>query len=172
MSYAAAFQLGYIGHGSTQVTVEKMTPEVIAKYNAQGNTLALAQNNKSQFMPPPESGPSNNNSQLTTVAAAKPVSPLLSVASRPSLAPVGLSNRPVYLQIGAFGQEVNAQAMKKNVFNNSEQLGLVTQILSEAGLHRVLIGPFASLDQANDAAIELTASIAIIPVIKEDLILP
>jgi rare lipoprotein A len=144
LSYAAAFQLDYIKNGSADVLVEKMTPDDIAQYQAEKNGAQLAK----------------AKGQVEQVAFSAPS----------ALVPV--SRTPLYLQIGAFGSKTNAEALVSQVAVKHRDLGKASQILSESGLHRVLVGPFASLDQANDAAIELSASVQIQPVIKQDLILP
>lgn len=142
LSYAAAFQLDYINHGSALVRVEKLTPQAIAQFHAERQA-------------PMANG---GGSQTVALAQAAP-------------APV-LSMRPLYLQIGAFGHRGNAESLLADLSGKHESLGKAGQILTENGLHRVLLGPFATLDQANEAAIELAALVTIQPVIKQDLILP
>jgi len=144
LSYAAAYQLDYIKHGSAEVLVEKMTPEVIAQFQAEKNGTRLAQN-----------GVSIEQVGLSNPSALVP-----------------LTRQPLWLQIGAFGNKSNAEALVSKVSTNHESFGKASQILSESGVHRVLVGPFASIDQANEAAIELSAFVEVQPVIKQDLILP
>lgn len=144
LSYAAAFQLDYIKHGSAEVLVEKMTPDAIAQYHAERNSgRAVAR-----------------GASVEQVSLAKPS----------TFSPV--NRTPLYLQIGAFGNKSNAEALVGRVASNHESFGKASKILSESGIHRVLVGPFASIDQANEAAIELSAFVEVQPVIKQDLILP
>jgi rare lipoprotein A len=145
LSYAAAFQLDYIDHGSADVLVEKMTPDAIAQYHAEKNGSRLA----------------SRGAQVEQVSMAR---------SSSAFAPV--SRTPLYLQIGAFGNKSNAEALVGKVAGSHEGFGKASQILSESGIHRVLVGPFANIDQANEAAIELSAFVEVQPVIKQDLILP
>jgi rare lipoprotein A len=144
LSYAAAYQLDYIKHGSAEVLVEKMTPEVIAQFQAEKNGTRSAQN-----------GVSIEQVGLSNPSALVP-----------------LTRQPLWLQIGAFGNKSNAEALVSKVSTNHESFGKASQILSESGIHRVLVGPFSSIDQANEAAIELSAFVEVQPVIKQDLILP
>lgn len=147
LSYAAAFQLDYIKHGSTDVLVEKMTPELIAQYHAErGNTQFAQQNQLGRV------------EQVALGAPSKAVTPV--------------NRNALYLQIGAFGNKNNAENLLSQVSSGHQGLGKVSQILSESGLHRVLVGPFSTIDQANEAAIELSAFVEVQPVIKQDLILP
>lgn len=144
LSYAAAYQLDYIKQGSAEVLVEKMTPEAITQFHAERNGTQIAGNN---------------------IAVER-------VGLAPNVAPVPIKRTPLYLQIGAFGSKSNAEALLTQVSSNHESFGKASQILSESGVHRVLVGPFSSIDQANEAAIELSAFVAVQPVIKQDLILP
>ena len=144
LSYAAAFQLDYIKQGSAEVMVEKMTPDLIAQYHADRSGKSLV-------------------AQSHTVDQ-------VSMARPQAFSPI--SRTPLYLQIGAFGNKSNAEALVGKVVSSHESFGKASQILSESGVHRVLVGPFASIDQANEAAIELSAFVEVQPVIKQDLILP
>lgn len=144
LSYAAAFQLDYIKQGSAEVLVEKMTPDAIAQYHAEKNRSNLAKN-----------GVQVEQVALDNASALVPVHRV-----------------PLYLQIGAFGNKSNAEALVTQVSSSHEAFGKASQILSESGVHRVLVGPFSSIDQANEAAIELSAFVQVQPVIKQDLILP
>ncbi len=144
LSYAAAFQLDYINHGSALVRVEKLTPQAIAQYHAERQA------------PVAKAGDAGVQTVGLTPTAPAPV----------------LSMRPLYLQIGAFGNRGNAESLLTDLSSKHESLGKAGRILTENGLHRVLLGPFATLDQANEAAIELAALVTIQPVIKQDLILP
>jgi len=144
LSYAAAYQLDYIKQGSAEVLVEKMTPDAIAQYHAEKNGTVVAK----------------NGAQVQQVALSNPS----------TLVPV--HRAPLYLQIGAFGNKNNAEALVSQVSSNHQAFGKASQILSESGVHRVLVGPFTTIDQANEAAIELSAFVQVQPVIKQDLILP
>lgn len=144
LSYAAAYQLDYIKQGSAEVLVEKMTPDAIAQYHAEKNGTVVVK----------------NGAQVQQVALSNPS----------TLVPV--HRAPLYLQIGAFGNKNNAEALVSQVSSNHQAFGKASQILSESGVHRVLVGPFTTIDQANEAAIELSAFVQVQPVIKQDLILP
>ncbi|MCQ8895382.1 septal ring lytic transglycosylase RlpA family protein [Limnobacter humi] len=156
LSYAAAYKLDYIRHGSAEVLVEKLTPTDIAAYKADLASGKIAQSGQG----PSPSITADPDLAIQTVAAAKP---------NPSTAPLG---RPVYLQVGAFGSRASAESLLSRVSASGANASASGRILSESGLHRVLLGPFSSLDQANEAAIQLSAAIEVKPVIKQDLILP
>jgi rare lipoprotein A len=121
-----------------------MTPDAIAQYHAEKNGTVVVK----------------NGAQVQQVALSNPS----------TLVPV--HRAPLYLQIGAFGNKNNAEALVSQVSSNHQAFGKASQILSESGVHRVLVGPFTTIDQANEAAIELSAFVQVQPVIKQDLILP
>lgn len=166
LSYAAALKLDLIKHGSAAVQVEKLTPDVIAQYQANPKAVPAASNAVASAVPVPSQAAVATASPVDTAVANKPVVPVSSGnVARPT-------SKNVFLQLGAFGQQVNAQALKNDVLSSNAELGKSTQVLMKEGLYRVIVGPFDSVDQANEAAIELTASVTAKPVIKEDLILP
>jgi rare lipoprotein A len=173
LSYAAAYKLGYADNGSAEVIVEKLTPQLIAQYQA--GRPAQPQQSTLLASAPAQSAP------VKLAATAMPISQISTVASPVSIAiktnddfakPVQAINKMVFLQLGAFGEPKNAESLKQQVITANADLGRSTQVLLKEGLHRVIIGPFASVDQANDAAIELSASVSGKPVIRDDLILP
>lgn len=156
LSYAAAYKLDYINHGSAEVLVEKLTPADIAAYKADLASGKIAQSGQ---------GPSPSASADTEVVT-QPVAS----ASKPTTATA--VGRPVYLQVGAFGNRASAESLLSRVSASGAEASTSGRILSESGMHRVLLGPFSTLDQANEAAIQLTSVIEVKPVIKQDLILP
>lgn len=180
LSYAAALKLDLIKHGSAEVQVEKLTPDLIAQYQAkpqsgpaQATAVANATPVNQQVAPAQAAAaqavavpPSGSAGQAAGQVVAKPVMPVSTAAGSAS------APKNVFLQLGAFGQQVNAQALKNDVLTSNAELGKNTQVLMKEGLYRVIVGPFQSVEQANEAAIQLTASVTAKPVIKEDLILP
>lgn len=162
LSYAAAFKLGYVNHGSAEVVVEKLTPELIAQYKKDPE-LFLNQDN------------------MLAAAEGKPVKDVSSVVpvslktDQGNTAPIGGpygSLQPVYLQVGAFGALPNAENMKNQLKSIDPSFSDVTRILQQDGLFRVFVGPFTSRDQANEAAFLLASKGDVRPVVREGLILP
>lgn len=163
LSYAAAFKLGYVNHGSAEVVVEKLTPELIALYKKdpeaylnQDNLLAAA-----------------DTKPIKGVSAVIPVS-LKTEERSPVLSGGNYSNnlQPVYLQVGAFGALPNAENLKNQLKTIDPSFTDVTRILQQDGLFRVFVGPFTSRDQANEAAFLLASKGDVRPVVREGLILP
>ncbi|HEY1059878.1 MAG TPA: septal ring lytic transglycosylase RlpA family protein [Limnobacter sp.] len=161
LSYAAAYKLDYISHGSAEVLVEKLTPTDIAAYKADLASGKIAQSGQ---------GPNPSASASALADAGVAVQPVSTATTKPSTATT--AGRPVYLQVGAFGNRASAESLLSRVNASGADVSASGRILSESGMHRVLLGPFSSLDQANEAAIQLTSVIEVKPVIKQDLILP
>ena len=56
-----------------------------------------------------------------------------------------------YVQVGAFSNADNAESLKQR----THELGMPGSIEFDAGQHRVLVGPYASIHQATSAQLEL-----------------
>jgi len=144
LSWTAAWKLGYIGEGSTLVEVESLLP---------GQTLA-ATPAPSQGLPP-----------LTTVvedpiarmAAAEPERPLPEVQDA----------RGHYLQLGAFGNRDNAEALKARLAGELGKLGEKLVIQPSGKLFRVQLGPWPDAAAAQQAGGRLRESLGMTPVIVQ-----
>lgn len=162
LSYAAAFKLGYVNHGSAEVVVEKLTPELIAQYKKDPELFL----NQDSMLAAAEGKPVKEVSSVVPVSLkADQGSPSLPASAYGSL-------QPVYLQVGAFGALPNAENMKNQLKSIDPSFSDVTRILQQDGLFRVFVGPFTSRDQANEAAFLLASKGDVRPVVREGLILP
>ena len=162
LSYAAAFKLGYVNHGSAEVVVEKLTPELIALYKKDPDAYL----NQDSMLAAADIKPIKNASAVIPVSLKTDErNPVLSAGSYNNL-------QPVYLQVGAFGALPNAENMKNQLKSIDPSFSDVTRILQQDGLFRVFVGPFTSRDQANEAAFLLASKGDVRPVVREGLILP
>jgi rare lipoprotein A len=131
LSYAAAVELDMIGTGTAMVEIETL------------------------------SGPGAPPAPVQTAAAAPLMTDLEPPAATPESTPAGEIETRLYLQVGAFGDRINAQQLQ----NQLELKGLANVFIREdlatsPALYRVRIGPVS--DVANyDALVELTASMQI-----------
>ncbi|MFN4327367.1 MAG: septal ring lytic transglycosylase RlpA family protein [Limnobacter sp.] len=167
LSYAAAYKLDYINHGSADVIVEKLTPDMIAAYQAakQAGQDPVAALNRKDRATSAQAQPAINTAPVQTVA-------LPSIAYPAAPATTAAPSGSVYLQMGAFGSKSSADNLLNQINPQIGAYGQRGQILSESGLHRVLVGPFTSLEQAQSAATQLAVTTQIKPLVKQDLILP
>lgn len=125
LSYAAAARLGILDAGTGRVVVEAIDPEAW-----------LAENGRS-------AAPLPASTQRGQAPAVAPQAP----SSEPAVA----ADDPVFLQVAALGSAGNAQALKARL---EAELGQPVRVASQAGIHRVQVGPLADagrLDPLRDA---------------------
>jgi len=137
LSYTAAHKLGYVGNGSAMVEVEIVQP---------GDTLfASAARN-----PVLDADPL---AELTAAAAQIDANPA-ALATEPAEPPVptvaGL--RGVFLQLGAFGSQDNAESFRARVAPQLAGISGSLQIQPKGGVYRIHLGPFADAQEANRVA--------------------
>ena len=129
LSYTAAWKLDYIGQGSTQVIVETVQPGQASK-PAVVTAAAVVTDSEPQVKP---SG------------SATPVSlPTVSIAGEH------------FIQLGAFGNLSNAQALHAHLARELGELGEKLVIKSAGNLHRLQLGPWPDIAAARRAAQVLT----------------
>jgi rare lipoprotein A len=137
LSYTASWKLGLVGNGSGQVTVESVLP-------GQETQLAAA--------PPPAP-------VAATATRAKP-----SVAVAPALPQVS-DGQGVWLQLGAFGNRDNAEALKARIGRELGSLAEMLVIQSSDKLHRLRLGPYADAAEARRIAERVAEQLELKPVV-------
>lgn len=167
LSYVAAHKLGIIGPGSGEVTVERIThddirsgswgsasPAAAVATPAPARNVAAAEDSLSGIAPPSNAAPS--------------ALPPLAARPRPPETHTGMTaGAGVYLQLGAFGQPANAQALAARL--ERELAGADAPHAStdiRGTLHRVRVGPFADRAEAVRAAEDIYQRTGIMPAIS------
>jgi len=192
LSYTAALKLGYIGHGSAELEVERILPDEIRQMELARNagtpsTLAAetpgAATARTSLLPAAMSAPSSVVTEAvpmpvtmvsasTEAAAASPAPAFSSApmaeampAARPASDAIGAGG--FYLQLGAFSQAANAQAAR--ALHAQRWNGSLPQvdIVQSNTLFRLYGGPFASRADAEAAARQMQASGATMPIIVQ-----
>lgn len=150
LSYVAAYKLGMLGPGSTEVIVERVTPEDMKQAPIRPMVADI---------PTPTTVPQ----ALPAVAVAPTTIPALSRAPQ-SVASAGT----VYLQIGAFTQPSNAQQLLEQATQRiPSPLNQSLHIDEQAGpIYRVRIGPFANRQIALESVQPIEQSIGLAPSIS------
>jgi rare lipoprotein A len=123
LSYTAAYRLGILSEGSARVRVQSILPE---------DTQTVAAK--------PSPTPAGNVASVENTAPAP--------ASVPAAAPAP----GVYLQLGAFASADNAQAFLRRLNTELSWLAAIGAIHHDGRLYRVQAGPYATRDEALDAA--------------------
>jgi rare lipoprotein A len=138
LSYTAAYKLGIIGKGSSEVEVESLPP------GADTQPLIAAAPIQSAPLPP----------VATPVAVAPPV---------PEIPPpVGSA----YLQLGAFKSEQGAQSFLAKLRDEFGLDGAKLNLYRKDDLTRVYLGPYASADEARADAGKLQSQLGFKPVVN------
>ena len=155
LSYVAAYKLGLIGNGSGEVTVERILPSEIRLAASQGKTVTASGMTTSAASAMaatdttvPARTPVEATPVVTDLVAPTPLStqPGIATKSRQATAAAGT----VYLQVGAFSQPGNAQALAQRVNQqlNTEVGDAPASIQQNGSLYRVWLGPYADRETA------------------------
>ncbi|MCX7216193.1 MAG: septal ring lytic transglycosylase RlpA family protein [Burkholderiales bacterium] len=137
LSYTAALKLDIIRGGSAELEVERLLPDEIARLQAAKRTASGAELAKKPGDDPiasvlPQSVPSD--------PATKAIEPAF------------------YLQLGAYGDEMNARTMRDRVLTAWPTHLPQPVIVQSGGWYRVHSGPFANRSLAADAARQLQSA--------------
>ncbi|HEX8964647.1 MAG TPA: septal ring lytic transglycosylase RlpA family protein [Rhodocyclaceae bacterium] len=143
LSYTAAWKLGYIGNGSTLVEVESIQP---------GQETLVAQ---ARPAPPPQ----DDADPIARFAEAMepPAKPLPEVADA----------RGHYLQLGAFGNRDNAEALKARLARELGDLGDKLVVQASGKLYRLQLGPWGDAREARAVAQRIREALDYAPVLVQ-----
>lgn len=166
LSYTAALKLGYVGHGSAKLQVDRLLPDDIeqilaAKENAQ--QAAAAAPEPAGIVMPAVQTTSLSTPQMTPVSTAPAPA---DAAAQPSAAsaPAAIASdaivpaRGFYLQFGAYAQAANAEALRARLSQDAGALLPSLTVESSNNLYRLYSGPFASREAAAAAAAQAEQS--------------
>lgn len=176
LSYTAALKLGYLGKGSSEVELERLLPEDIAK---------MAENSQNQQAQNPPASPNLAKNETKPVLDKNPdkvekegVSLEALIASQERIIKTELpraedktnvavdlpkSQNLFYLQFAAFAIRANAEAGKVQLMevlkDKQNKLGVQgevkLEIVQQGNLYRLQSGPFTQREAAQNAAQEL-----------------
>lgn len=148
LSYAAAVRLDKLQAGTVEVEVELLLPDEIA-----------------QLQRSMRANPTPVAARDADTARATPIPP----AAMPPLGPVR-SDGPdldngLYIQVGAFAQRMNAEALRARVEREVTEFSGRGEIVLRGAIYRVLVGPFddpGAAAMARDRLADLLDSEALI----------
>ena len=170
LSYTAAVKLGVFRKGTAMVEVRAIDPGGPGSRSS----LWLADRSEPEPQAARRSPPVTASRQAARVDAApidgrRPAtlagatgSPRVSTGSGSSRATESAGNRPLYLQIGAFGDPQNAERLRMRLSAGllTEQVRVLTPQRDEQPLYKVRIGPVAS-EQAAEHLTQRLASLGL-----------
>ena len=148
LSWTAAWKLGYIGEGSTVVEVESLVP---------GQTLAVAAPRSGNPGMQSTPAPTVDEDPIAKMAAAEPEPPLPQVQDA----------RGHFLQLGAFGNRDNAEALRARLARELGELAGKLVVQSAGKLFRVQLGPWPDAAAAQLAGGRLRESFGMTPVVVQ-----
>jgi rare lipoprotein A len=144
LSYTAAYKLGVLATGSALVEVESVisgaAPPVMAETPERESAIAMA----------PQSAPESATAAATPSVAAVPI---LGDASG------------VYLQLGAFGSQDNAENFLIRLMLEIDWLAGRLQVSPGDGLYRVRAGPYTNQAEARHAAERISETLGLKPLV-------
>jgi rare lipoprotein A len=143
LSYAAAKQLDIIQHGSSQVEISLIdtTQPVSAALPAASETVQVTREIVNRESVPP-----------VTAAATTPASTPTTTASMNAS---GLDANGIYIQVGAFGQEENADRLQKRIVNSIPETQTLLNKVYNGKLFQVVLGPYPDHALAAQAASQM-----------------
>lgn len=144
LSYTAAHKLGILGNGSAEVEVESIAA------NSGANTIAA------------------NTVQTQPLESSAPVASAASMVAAPPVALASLENSDanVYLQLGAFESQQNAESFMSHMRTELGSTGKQFKLSTKDGLVRVHIGPYASQSEARSSAESMESKIGFKPMLN------
>lgn len=153
LSYVAAHKLGYIGNGSTMVEVESIIPGMEAPPPAPVAPAPAA----------PPAAPIAVAPEPPPVATPLPEPVSAAVPAAPAAPPVASDVSGIYLQLGAFSSEANAENYLARLKLELGSFGQPLRVVSRNGLYRVHAGPYSSETQARETAARLAQTLGTKP---------
>lgn len=144
VSYTAAHKLGILGSGSAEVEVESISA------NSSVNTIAAS------------------SVQTRPLETGAPAASAASTMAAPAVASVSLENSGtnVYLQLGAFESQQNAESFLSHMRTELGGTGKQFKLSTKDGLVRVHIGPYDSQSEARLSAESMEGKLGFKPMVN------
>ena len=157
LSWTAAYKLGYTGQGSTLVEVESILP---------GQTLPVVQAPPARDAAPGSAGGMTPAPVPRREDVQDPIAKLAAAESEPPL-PQVQDGRGHFLQLGAFGNRDNAEALRMRLARELGELSGKLVVQSGNGLFRVQLGPWPDAAAAQVAGVRLRESLGMAPMVVQ-----
>ena len=160
LSWTAAYKLGYTGQGSTLVEVESILP---------WQTLPVVQAPPARDAAPGSAGGMTPAPAPRGEYAQDPIAKLAAAEPEPPLPPLPQvqDGRGPFLQLGAFGNRDNAEALRMRLARELGELSGKLVVQSGNGLFRVQLGPWPDAAAAQVAGVRLRESFGMAPMVVQ-----
>lgn len=154
LSYTAAHKLDIIGNGSAEVEVESL----FADATSSPSVTPIAASDSVQSRP---------LDSIPPVVAAAPLAVAASAsAAAPTVAPLDSSETSVYLQLGAFESQQNAEAFLEKMRGELNGTDKQFKLSSKDGMVRVHIGPYSNVNEARSSAEDMESKLGFKPMVN------
>jgi len=169
LSYTAALKLGYLSSGSSELEVERLLPDEIAR---------MAENKRNGISDTATAAPA---AEAVSVGSVAPTGQIMPVAMTTAPAVAASSSSPAsasasagaalasgfYLQFGAYAQEANALAARDKLMQGLGGAVEKMETVVVNGLYRLYAGPYATRPAAMDAAQVVRQRSSVTPFVVE-----
>jgi rare lipoprotein A len=150
LSYVAALKLGYLAKGSSQLEVERLLPDEIARIASSKRGQPAEQTAVPAVQDTPAEAIALTANQRAEAGSVKPV------VSTVNATDGGVASAPgFYIQLGAYSQAANAEAMRAQLMQNWESTLPPIEVFESGSFYRLHSGPFATRADAAMAALQL-----------------
>ena len=166
LSYTAAYKLGLLGGGRAMVEVETViadagTPLVpsVAAASPVVPTAPTVVTGALVAAPAPAAVPLSAEPDAA-LAAGKP-----DAAPPNPVVPMAIGMQGIFLQLGAFGSQDNADTYLTRLRSQIDWLGPALHVYPKEGLYRVHAGPYANQFEARAAADRISQALGLKPMV-------
>ena len=142
LSYTAAYKLGYINQGSTEVEVEQILPDELPMVASADPVPPMTNREPPQPVVTP------------AVVAPRPHEPVQQLSAAGS---------GVFLQLGAFSSFDNAEGFRATIEAQMSAFADRLELFADGSRFRLHAGPYASFDEARAAADRIAAALKMQP---------
>ncbi|UGQ47016.1 septal ring lytic transglycosylase RlpA family protein [Massilia endophytica] len=165
VSYTAALKLGLLANGSSQLEVTRIMPAEIeqilaARKRGESPEIAAVEKPKGGLASSNGSAPAEPP-KAPTASAAPPEIESMMLGAAAGATPAAEAG--YYLQLGAFSRADNAEAMRVRLVEAGS--ADVFEVVKNGAVFRLYGGPYASRQDAAQAALRLPASLKLKPII-------
>lgn len=164
VSYTAALKLGLLANGSTQLEVTRIMPEEIEQILAarkRGDTMMIATADQAKG----GMAAGTASAQPPKPAVAPPGIEAMMLGAAPGGGDAPVAQAGYYLQLGAFGRADNAEQMRTRLVEAGS--GDVFEVVQNGSVFRLYGGPFATRQEAAQAALRLPSAFKLKPIIVQ-----
>jgi rare lipoprotein A len=154
LSYTAALKLGYLGKGSSELEIERLLPDEIARMerSRQGERAVQLATAPAAVVPPGPSVVALDAMLRTDIAPPSDIVvtalPLTDTPPAPTIIASAAGGGNIYVQLGAFAQAPNAEAVRARMLRDAADPALPLEVVQSGAVYRLFAGPFSSRSDA------------------------